>query len=291
MSRFCIILPFLFCACFCFALSDTTYTMIAFSEKWDRVYDVYEKELLAGDSLPVWAYENVTMLTDSTFEKKCLEYIWDDNQWHLSRLDSSFAIHFSAVQSSEKKDDYFHCLVVWHMGKNNRVRMADVVKDEFKFLYECGELAVPWTFADSMIRHVVDDVMLQGDETADIRDFLLYNNECSDGEYTRVVEPGSDKTNKVFGYLNLSWVDGYEEARSLIGAATVSLPRTASAPMARFRKVPGGFEVLDKTLVGKSYSLFDLNGIQIRTGELPAVLKTPAVPTILRIKERIHYLR
>ena len=61
--------------------------------------------------------------------------------------------------------------------------------------------------------------------------------------------------------------------------------------MAQFRKVPGGFEVLDKTLVGKSYSLFDLNGIQIRTGELPAVLKTPAVPTILRIKERIHYLR
>lgn len=177
------------------------------------------------------------------------------------------------------------------MGKNNRVRMADVVKDEFKFLYECGELAVPWTFADSMIRHVVDDVMLQGDETADIRDFLLYNNECSDGEYTRVVEPGSDKTNKVFGYLNLSWVDGYEEARSLIGAATVSLPRTASAPMAQFRKVPGGFEVLDKTLVGKSFSLFDLNGIQIRTGELPAVLKTPAAPTILRVKERILYLR
>ena len=61
--------------------------------------------------------------------------------------------------------------------------------------------------------------------------------------------------------------------------------------MAQFRKVPGGFEVLDKTLVGKSFSLFDLNGIQIRTGELPAVLKTPAAPTILRVKERILYLR
>ena len=69
------------------------------------------------------------------------------------------------------------------------------------------------------------------------------------------------------------------------------LSRSASAPMAQFRKITGGFEVLDKSLVGKPYSLFDLNGIQIRTGELPAVLKTPAVPTILRIKERIHYLR
>ncbi len=191
----------------------------------------------------------------------------------------------------KKNDEFFHCIVVWHMGKNNRVRMADVVKDEFKFLYECGELAVPWTIADSMIRHVVDDVMLRGEETTDIRDFLLYNNECSDGVYTKVVEPGSDKINKVFGYLYLSWVDGYEEARSLIGAAAVSLPRTASAPVAQFRKVPGGFEVLDKSLVGKPYVLFDLNGVQIRSGNLPAILKTPAVPTILRVKGRVYYLR
>ena len=61
--------------------------------------------------------------------------------------------------------------------------------------------------------------------------------------------------------------------------------------MAQFRKVPGGFEVLDKSLVGKPYSLFDLNGVQIRTGELPAILKTPAAPTILRVKGRVYYLR
>ena len=61
--------------------------------------------------------------------------------------------------------------------------------------------------------------------------------------------------------------------------------------MAQFRKVPGGFEVLDKSLVGKPYVLFDLNGVQIRSGNLPAILKTPAAPTILRVKGRVYYLQ
>ncbi|MBO6135130.1 MAG: hypothetical protein J6P30_00835 [Fibrobacter sp.] len=73
---------------------------------------------------------------------------------------------------------------------------------------------------------------------------------------------------------------------------SVSLPRlVASAPVAQFRKVPEGLQVLDKSLVGKPYVLFDLNGVQIRSGNLPAILKTPAAPTILRVKGRVYYLQ
>lgn len=104
----------------------------------------------------------------------------------------------------------------------------------------------------------------------------------------KIVFTGPDGIN---GDFKITKIGSLGTCDGSVPVEPVSLPRTASAPMAQFRKVPGGFEVLDKTLVGKPYSLFDLNGIQIRTGELPAVLKTPAVPTILRIKERIHYLR
>ncbi|MBR2074812.1 MAG: hypothetical protein IJ977_06020 [Fibrobacter sp.] len=105
----------------------------------------------------------------------------------------------------------------------------------------------------------------------------------------KFVFTGPDSTT---GDFKITKIGSLGTCDGTVPVESVSLPRSvASAPMAQFRKVPGGFEVLDKALVGKSYSLFDLNGIQIRTGELPAVLKTPAVPTILRIKERIHYLR
>ena len=71
----------------------------------------------------------------------------------------------------------------------------------------------------------------------------------------------------------------------------VALPRTASVPAAQFRKIPEGFEILDKSLVGKSYMLFDLNGIQMQSGSLPAVVKTPLSPAILRVKGKTFYLR
>jgi hypothetical protein len=104
-----------------------------------------------------------------------------------------------------------------------------------------------------------------------------------------LVFSGPDSTT---GDFKITKIGSLGTCDGTVPVESASLPRSvASAPMARFRKVPEGFQVLDKTLVGKSYSLFDLNGIQIRTGELPAVLKTPAVPTILRIKGRIHYLR
>ncbi len=104
----------------------------------------------------------------------------------------------------------------------------------------------------------------------------------------KIVFTGPDGTN---GDFKITKIGSLGTCDGTVPVESVSLPRTASAPMAQFRKVPGGFEVLDKTLVGKSYSLFDLNGIQIRTGELPAVLKTPAATTILRVKGRVYYLR
>ena len=105
----------------------------------------------------------------------------------------------------------------------------------------------------------------------------------------KLVFSGPDSTT---GDFKITKIGSLGTCDGTVPVESVSLPRSvASAPMAQFRKVPGGFEVLDKTLVGKPYVLFDLNGVQIRSGNLPAVLKTPAVPTILRIKERIHYLR
>lgn len=104
----------------------------------------------------------------------------------------------------------------------------------------------------------------------------------------KLVFSGPDSTT---GDFKITKIGSLGTCDGTVPVESVSLPRTASAPMAQFRNVPGGFEVLDKSLVGKPYVLFDLNGVQIRSGNLPAILKTPAVPTILRIKERIHYLR
>lgn len=104
----------------------------------------------------------------------------------------------------------------------------------------------------------------------------------------KIVFTGPDGTN---GDFKITKIGSLGTCDGTVPVESVSLPRTASAPMARFRKVPEGFQVLDKSLVGKPYVLFDLNGVQIRSGNLPAILKTPAAPTILRIKERIHYLR
>lgn len=104
----------------------------------------------------------------------------------------------------------------------------------------------------------------------------------------KIVFTGPDGTN---GDFKITKIGSLGTCDGTVPVESVSLPRTASAPMAQFRKVPGGFEVLDKSLVGKPYVLFDLNGVQIRSGNLPAILKTPAAPTILRVKERVHYLR
>lgn len=104
----------------------------------------------------------------------------------------------------------------------------------------------------------------------------------------KIVFTGSDGTN---GDFKITKIGSLGTCDGTVPVESVSLPRTASAPMARFRKVPEGFQVLDKSLVGKPYVLFDLNGVQIRSGNLPAILKTPAAPTILRVKGRVYYLR
>ncbi|WP_458449232.1 hypothetical protein [Fibrobacter sp.] len=104
----------------------------------------------------------------------------------------------------------------------------------------------------------------------------------------KFVFTGPDSTT---GDFKITKIGSLGTCDGTVPVESVSLPRTASAPMARFRKVPEGVQVLDNSLVGKPYVLFDLNGVQIRSGNLPAILKTPAAPTILRVKERIHYLR
>ena len=104
----------------------------------------------------------------------------------------------------------------------------------------------------------------------------------------KVIFSGPDST---IGDFKITKIGSLGTCDGTVPVESVSLPRTASAPMARFRKVPEGFQVLDKSLVGKPYVLFDLNGVQIRSGNLPAILKTPAATTILRVKGRVYYLR
>jgi hypothetical protein len=104
-----------------------------------------------------------------------------------------------------------------------------------------------------------------------------------------LVFSGPDSTK---GDFKITKIGSLGTCDGTVPVESISLPRlVASAPVAQFRKAPEGFQVLDKSLVGKPYVLFDLNGVQIRSGNLPAILKTPAAPAILRVKERIHYLR
>lgn len=104
----------------------------------------------------------------------------------------------------------------------------------------------------------------------------------------KIVFTGPDGTN---GDFKITKIGSLGTCDGTVPVESVSLPRTASAPMTRFRKVPEGVQVLDKSLVGKPYVLFDLNGVQIWSGNLPAILETPAAPTILRVKGRVYYLR
>lgn len=104
----------------------------------------------------------------------------------------------------------------------------------------------------------------------------------------KIVFSGPDSTT---GDFKITKIGSLGTCDGSVPVNPVALPRTASVPAAQFRKIPEGFEILDKSLVGKSYMLFDLNGIQMQSGSLPAVVKTPLSPAILRVKGKTFYLR
>ena len=105
----------------------------------------------------------------------------------------------------------------------------------------------------------------------------------------KLVFSGPDSTS---GDFKITKIGSLGTCDGSVPVEPVAMPRVAaSVPAAQFRKVSDGFEVLDRSLVGKPYMLFDLNGVQIQSGGLPAVVKTPTAPAILRVRGKIFYLR
>ena len=104
----------------------------------------------------------------------------------------------------------------------------------------------------------------------------------------KIVFTGPDSAN---GDFKITKIGSLGTCDGSVPVEPVAMPRAASVPKAQFRKIPEGFEILNKSLVGKPYMLFDLNGGQIQSGSLPAVVKAPTTTAILRVSGQTLILR
>ncbi|MBS7392385.1 MAG: hypothetical protein KIG51_09915 [Fibrobacter sp.] len=239
------------------AKTDTTFTFnaITFSEH----YPYFEVE--DYDSLPDWAKTENVLAYDPDWETICYERfeLLIGGVWlNLSRIDSSVAVAHVAVKGWTDAE-YYPGWQFWRVGDKKKYPMTSIIIDEFKMYHECGFLKMPWAQADSIIRHIVFDFMLDGDTTADWEDGDYYNATGLEMKASFVV-PGEERKNPMEIGLpdwKLTLPSNVIELMK-----SVSVPRTNAVALTTpqvHKLVPGKFAV--GGLASETpFQLFSLNG-------------------------------
>ena len=271
------------------AKTDTTFTFnaITFSEH----YPYFEVE--DYDSLPDWAKTENVLAYDPDWETICYERfeLLIGGVWlNLSRIDSSVAVAHVAVEGWTDAE-YYPGWQFWRVGDKKKYPMTSIIIDEFKMYHECGFLKMPWAQADSIIRHIVFDFMLDGDTTADWEDGDYYNATGLEMKASFVV-PGEERKNPMEIGLpdwKLTLPSNVIELME-----SVSVPRTNAVALTTpqvHKLVPGKFAVVG--LASETpFQLFDLNGKVLKSGKLKSggVVNTPTHPAILKLENGAQFL-
>lgn len=208
----------------------------------------------------------------------------------FSRIDSSVAVAHVAVESWTDAE-YYPGWQFWRVGDKKKYPMTSIIIDEFKMYHECGFLKMPWAQADSIIRHIVFDFMLDGDTTADWEDGNYYNATGLEMKASYVV-PGEERKNPMEIGLpdwKLTLPGNVIELME-----SVSVPRTNAVALTTpqvHKLVPGKFAVvgLDSET---PFQLFDLNGKVLKSGTLKneGVVNAPTQPVILKLENGTQFL-
>ena len=267
------------------AKTDTTFTFnaITFSEH----YPYFEDE--DYDSLPDWAKTENVLTYDPDWNVICRDR-FDGVRLVFSRIDSSVAVAHVAVEGWTDAE-YYPGWQFWRVGDKKKYPMTSIIIDEFKMYHECGFLKMPWAQADSIIRHIVFDFMLDGDTTADWEDGDYYNATGLEMKASFVV-PGEERKNPMEIGLpdwKLTLPSNVIELME-----SVSVPRTNAVALTTpqvHKLVPGKFAVVG--LASETpFQLFDLNGKVLKSGTLKngGVVNTPTQPVILKLENGAQFL-
>ena len=187
--------------------------------------------------------------------------------------------------------EYYPGWQFWRVGDKKKYPMTSIIIDEFKMYHECGFLKMPWAQADSIIRHIVFDFMLDGDTTADWEDGDYYNATGLEMKASFVV-PGEERKNPMEIGLpdwKLTLPSNVIELME-----SVSVPRTNAVALTTpqvHKLVPGKFAVVG--LASETpFQLFDLNGKVLKSGKLKSggVVNTPTHPAILKLENGAQFL-
>ena len=267
------------------AKTDTTFTFnaITFSEH----YPYFEVE--DYDSLPDWAKTENVLTYDPDWNVICMDR-FDGVRLVFSRIDSSVAVAHVAVESWTD-DDFYPGWQFWRVGDKKKYPMTSIIIDEFKMYHECGFLKMPWAQADSIIRHIVFDFMLDGDTTADWEDGDYYNATGLEMKASFVV-PSEEWKNP----MEIA-IPGWKltlPSNVIELMESVSVPRTNAVALTTpqvHKLVPGKFAVVGLASE-TSFQLFDLNGKVLKSGTLKngGVVNTPTQPVILKLENGAQFL-
>ena len=208
----------------------------------------------------------------------------------FSRIDSSVAVAHVAVEGWTDAE-YYPGWQFWRVGDKKKYPMTSIIIDEFKMYHECGFLKMPWAQADSIIRHIVFDFMLDGDTAADWEDGDYYNATGLEMKASFVV-PGEEWKNPMEIGLpdwKLTLPSNVIELME-----SVSVPRTNVVALTTpqvHKLVPGKFAVVG--LASETpFQLFDLNGKVLKSGTLKngGVVNAPTHPVILKLENGAQFL-
>ena len=271
------------------AKTDITFTFnaITFSEH----YPQFEEG--DYDSLPDWAKTENVLTYDPDWETICyerFEVLVDGVSLNFSRIDSSVVVAHVAVEGWTDAE-YYPGWQFWRVGDKKKYPMTSIIIDEFKMYHECGFLKMPWAQADSIIRHIVFDFMLDGDTTADWEDGDYYNATGFDWRSSFVV-PGEERKNPMEIAIPGSKISLPSSVIELM--ESVSVPRTNAVALTTpqvHKLVPGKFAVVGLASE-TSFQLFDLNGKVLKSGTLKngGVVNTPTQPVILKLENGAQFL-
>lgn len=150
---------------------------------------------------------------------------------------------------------------------------------------------MPWAQADSIIRHIVFDFMLDGDTTADWEDGDYYNATGLVMKASYAV-PGEERKNPMEIAIPGSKISLPSSVIELM--KSVSVPRTNAVALTTpqvHKLVPGKFAVVGLASE-TSFQLFDLNGKVLKSGILKngGVVNTPTQPVILKLENGAQFL-
>lgn len=247
-----------------------------FSSIWiPEKYFLTDEEIAnyPNDWPPKWATQGyLDSLKDDSWYNACENY-WVSS--HLTRVDTSVA-----AEQNLSTGGGAVCIELWQKADNDSItqRFVRALRDEFRLRQECGILnySMSPSATDSVIDHIILEVMQGGDSSRSVS-HRYYNHLCIEHDL-----PDKDAASLL--YDSGLFGPGDDVITLLSKSSSAIRPSTISGNRFLVRSATGTYQV-PGTLIGKSYTLFDLTGKVVRQGVLAKTLfKGTNQPSVIKIQ-------